>query len=140
MTWQLPLLPARRNSDAMSPVDGRTTQDGRTDLVTASVTATAQKSERDFFISLSLSFSVFDSEKIRPAAAQRLWRRRPSTQVSYSGDFSSSLSPSPLLSSLAPIRSDCIPPSLFATRQSVFRIGDETRRSERISQNASASV
>ena len=42
----------------MSPVDGRTTQVGRTDLVTASVTATAQKSERDFFISLSLSLPL----------------------------------------------------------------------------------
>ena len=89
----------------MSPVDGRTTQVGRTDLVTASVTATAQKSERDFFISLcpSLSpLSVFDSEKIRPAA--------PAPAANYpcskSVILATSRPPFPL-SSLSPIRLQC---------------------------------
>ena len=56
----------RPNSDAVSPL-GRTTAGAglwtkaneATDLVTAFGTATAQKSERDFFISLSLSLSLF---------------------------------------------------------------------------------
>ena len=67
----------------MSPVDGRTTQVGRTDLVTASVTATAQKSERDFFISLSLcpSLSPLSRFLIVKRFAPRHRRRRPTTHV-----------------------------------------------------------